>query len=113
MLSTKVRLQAEFICSRIATGHEVALSDMQWIQKWAKSNNSVEAMLRRARRTAIQGEPPEGSLDAFMQAMDLGDPDPTNHLEGAQNPVNLAEWFSEDRKWFQGDGTDPTIYSHD
>jgi hypothetical protein len=102
MLSTTVRRQAEFICSRIAKGQEVQLADMQWIQKWAKSNHSVESMLRRARRAAVHGDEPMQGLDAFMQAMDLGDPDPTNHLSGAQNPVSLAEWFSEERKWFQG-----------
>ena len=71
MLSTNIRLRVEFICERIAKGHEVQLSDMQWIQKWANSNHSVESMLRKARRAAVYGEAPEGSLDAFMQDMDL------------------------------------------
>ena len=102
MLSTQVRLKAEFICKRIAKCEEVQLSDMQWIQKWANRNHSVEAMLRRARREAINGEMPPGSLDEFMQSMDLGDPDPTDHLQGAQDPTTLAEWFSNKRKWFQG-----------
>jgi len=102
MLSTQVRLKAEFICKRIAKCEEVQLSDMQWIQKWANRNHSVEAMLRRARREAINGEMLPGSLDEFMQNMDLGDPDPTDHLQGAQDPTTLAEWFSNKRKWFQG-----------
>jgi len=46
MLSTEVRKKAEFICSRIAEKAEVPVSDMIWIQKWAKSNHSVESMLR-------------------------------------------------------------------
>lgn len=102
MLSTRVRLKADFICARIAKRQEVQLADMQWIQKWAKSNHTVDSMLRRARRQAIHGDEPMSELDAFMQAMDLGDPDPANHLNGPQSPVNLAEWFSEERKWFQG-----------
>jgi len=38
----------------------------------------------------------------FRSKMDLGDPDPSNHLQGAQDPLTLAEWFSEKRKWFRG-----------
>jgi len=102
MLSTDVRLKVEFICQRIAKGHEVQLSDMQWIQKWANRNHSVEAMLRKARRTAISGEQPADSLDGFMQSMDLGEPDPSDQLQGAQDPTTLAEWFSQKRKWFRG-----------
>jgi len=105
MLSTDVRLKVEFICQRIAESKEVQLKDMQWIQKWANCNHSVEALLRKARRQAISGELPEGSLDAFMQDMDLGEPDPTDHLQGAQDPTTLAEWFTKKRKWFQGSDT--------
>jgi len=102
MLSTSTRQRVEFICERVAKGGEVQFKDMVWIQKLAKVNHSVEAMLRRARRTAINGDVPEGSLDDFMQKMDLGDPDPSNHLSGPQDPTTLAEWFSEKRKWFRG-----------
>jgi len=102
MLSTNIRQKVEFICQRIAKGEEVQFKEMEWIQKWARSNHSVDAMLRKARRTAIHGEPAEGSLDDFMQKMDIGDPDPSDHLQGAQDPVTLAQWFSEKRKWFRG-----------
>lgn len=102
MLSTDVRLRVEFICQRIAKRQEVQLSDMQWIQKWANCNHSVDAMLRKARRVAVQGEFPADSLDGFMRDMDLGEPDPADHLQGAQDPTTLAEWFSHKRKWFRG-----------
>jgi hypothetical protein len=88
MLSTEVRKKAEFICSRIAKKAEVPVSDMIWIQKWAKSNHSVESMLRRARRRAIRGDQ---------------DPDPSEHLCGPQSPVEIAEWFAAKRKWFVDD----------
>ena len=104
MLSTNVRLRVEFICQRIANRREVQLTDMQWIQKWADKNHSVDSMLRRARRTAIVGEVPKDSLDAFMQDMDIGDPDPSEHLQGAQDPTTIAEWFTQKRKWFRGEG---------
>jgi hypothetical protein len=103
MLSTEIRKKAEFICSRIAQGAEVQLSDMTWIQKWAKSNHSVESMLRKARRKALNGDiPPEG-LDKFLEDMDLGDPDPSDHLVGPQDPTTIAEWFTSKKKWFVDD----------
>jgi hypothetical protein len=102
MLSTDVRLKVEFICQRIAKGHDVPFDDMLWIQKWAHCNHSVDALLRKARRTAINGEQPADSLDGFMQNMDLGEPDPSDQLQGAQYPTTLAEWFSQKRKWFRG-----------
>ena len=102
MLSTDVRLKVEFICQRIAKGHDVPFDDMLWIQKWAHCNHSVDALLRKARRTAIKGVQPADSLDGFMQNMDLGEPDPSNQLQGAQDPTTLAEWFSQKRKWFRG-----------
>ena len=37
-----------------------------------------------------------------MQNMDLGEPDPADQLQGAQDPTTLAEWFSQKRKWFRG-----------
>ena len=103
MLSTEVRKKAEFICSRIAQKAEVPVSDMIWIQKWAKSNHSVEAMLRRARRRAMRGDQPAEGLDRFLEDMDLGEPDPTDHLSGPQNPVEIAEWFAAKKKWFVDD----------
>ena len=103
MLSTEVRKKAEFICKRIAEKAEVAVSDMIWIQKWAKSNHSVEAMLRRARRRAIRGDQPTEGLDRFLEDMDLGEPDPEDQRFGPQNPVERAEWFGKKRKWFVDD----------
>ena len=114
MLSTEVRKKAEYICNRIANGAEVQVSDMIWIQKWAKSNHSVDSMLRRARREALRGEQPAGGLDQFLDDMDIGDPDPTDHLigppelcryhwVGPQDPTSIAEWFTSKRKWFVDD----------
>ena len=79
MLSTEYRLRLEFICSRIAKGEEVQLSDMIWADKLGKANRSANEMLRKARRVANNPDMQEGSLDSFMNAMDLGDPDPSNH----------------------------------
>lgn len=101
MLSTQARLRVEFICDRIAKGAPVELSDMAWLQKLASRNPTVDTWLRQARRAAIQGDQPS-NLDQFCQALDLGEPDPADHLSGPQDPVTLAQWFSSKQKWFRG-----------
>lgn len=93
MLSTKVRLQAEFICGCIEHSKPVKLEDMTWIQKWADSNRTVASMLRTARRRAINGTPEPASLDGLLDALDIGESDPSNHLSGPQDPTVLAAWF--------------------
>jgi len=82
-------------------GGSVEFNDMIWIQKWADRNPTVGQMLRKARREAVQ-EGEMNNMDEFCQAMDLGEPDPREHLIGAQDPITLAEWFTNRRKWFRG-----------
>lgn len=93
MLSTDVRKRLEFIADRIRNHAEVSLTDMTWATKWAEHNRSAAAIMRRARREAIQGKPAEGSMDELMQGLDIGFADPTDHLQGPQDPDVLAEWF--------------------
>lgn len=102
MLSTETRLRVEFICERISLGAPVEFNDMIWIQKWADRNPTVSKMLRQARRAAVQGNEAT-EMDQFCQALDIGEPDPSEHLSGPQDPVTLAEWFTNKRKWFRGD----------
>ena len=104
MLSTEYRLRLEFICNRIVNGEEVNLEDMIWANKLAKANRSAGEMLRRARRTPLN-KTEEGSLDDFMNRMDLGDPDPSNHRTGFDGPEDIADWFSHERTddWRQHD----------
>jgi len=101
MISTQTRLRVEFICERIKVGASVEYSDMIWIQKWANVNPTVDKMLRQARRAAVQGDE-ISPMDQFCQDMDIGDPDPSEHLSGPQDPVTLAQWFTNKRKWFRG-----------
>ena len=76
MLSTQYRLRLEYICERIANGFEVKLEDMIWADKLGKANQSAASMLRKARRKQRNPDMQEGSLDDFMNQMDLGDVDP-------------------------------------
>jgi hypothetical protein len=102
MLSTDTRLRVEFICERISQRAPVELKDMAWVQKLAARNPTVDTWLRQARRTAMQKEDTQTDLDAFCNALDLGEPDPSDHLVGPQDPVTLAEWFTTKQKWFRG-----------
>jgi len=105
MLSTEYRLRLEYICKRIANQEEVKLTDMIWAEKLGKANRSAGEMMRKARRKASKPEMEEGSLDSFMNAMDLGDPDPSNHRTKFNGPDDIANWFSQEKTddWRQRD----------
>jgi hypothetical protein len=93
MLSTQTRLKVEFLCQRIESGQPVTLADMTWLTKWAKSNRSVHEMVQKARRRAVNGLPEAESLDGFLDDLNLGDPDPSNHLDASSSIDDLANFF--------------------
>ena len=105
MLSTQYRLKLQFICERIEGGIEVHLSDMIWAEKLAKANRSAAEMLRKARRRAMNPDMVEGSLDDFMNQMDIGDPNPNNHKTGFDDADDIANWFHIEKPedWRQRD----------
>ena len=105
MLSTEYRLRLEFICRKISSKEPVQLKDMIWAEKLAKANRSAGELLRRARRIAHNPAMKEDSLDGFMNAMDLGDPDPQNHRTGFDSADDIVEWFSQEKTddWRQRD----------
>ena len=93
MLSANARLKLQDIASRIAEHEEVSFEEMTYIQKCADHHHTAAEILRKARRRALLPKTEEGSLDEFMQIMDLGDPNPDNHLIGPQDPEDLLNWF--------------------
>ena len=97
MLSTDYRLRLEEICDRIAKQKEVGLEDIIWAEKLAKANRSAATILRQARRRAANPDMQEGSLDDFMNALDLGDPDPSNHKTGFNGADDIVDFFSQDK----------------
>ena len=105
MLSTQYRLRLEFICDRIVNGGEVSLEDMIWAEKLAKANRSAATILRQARRRAANPDMQEGGLDDFMNALDLGDPDPSNHRTGFQSVDDIIDFFTNEKPddWRQRD----------
>jgi len=105
MLSTQYRLRLEEICNRIAQHDPVGLEDMIWVEKLAKANRSAATILRQARRRASSPDMVEGSLDDFMNIMDLGDPDPRNHRTRFNGADDIIDWFKQDKPddWRQRD----------
>lgn len=93
MLSTETRLRLEDIARRISIGENVSYGDMVWATKWAEHNRSAHSMLRRAQRAAIDGPVHPDSLDGLLHGLDLGNPDPQDHLIGPQDPDDLADFF--------------------
>jgi hypothetical protein len=98
MLSTQYRLRLEEICNKIVKGESVELSEMIWAEKLAKANRSAATILRQARRRAANPEMTEDSLDGFMNALDLGDPDPSNHRTRFNGPDDIVDFFSRDNE---------------
>jgi len=106
MLSTQYRLRLEFICSRIANHEEVQLEDMIWAEKLAKANRSAGTMLRQARRKAENPDMVEGSMDDFLNQLDIGGLG--NERFGKRGFVSvddMIDWWSEDKPddWRQRD----------
>ena len=99
MLSTQYRLRLESICKDIASGTEVSMSDMIWAQKLSKANTSARGMLSKARR--MKQNPDE----SFLNHLNIGDPDSSNHRRGFQKPEDVVEWFHQERSddWRQRD----------
>jgi hypothetical protein len=96
MLSSAYRVRLQEICDRIANQEEVSLSDVIWAEKLGRANRSAGSILRQARRKAANPEMTEESLDGFLNALDLGDPDPSNHRTGFNSVDDIADFFRND-----------------
>ena len=99
MLSTQYRLRLEGICKDIASGTEVSMNDMICAQKLAKANTSARGMLNKARRMSTNPD------ESFLNNLDIGDPDSSNHRRGFFKPEDVVDWFHQERSddWRQRD----------
>jgi len=104
MLSTQYRLRLEAICRKIANSESVDLSDMIWADKLAKSHTTARDRLQQARRQAAH-QIEEGTIDDFMNRMNLGNPDPSDHKTGFDSADDIKDWFRQDKSkdWRQRD----------
>lgn len=96
MLSHSYRMRLQSIAERIENGETVELNDMIWCEKLCKSNKSAAEIIKKARRIAIQGKGEPGSLDEFLQIMNLGDPDPSTHRTKFDGADDIADFFHND-----------------
>ncbi len=97
MLSTQYRLRLEGICRKIVLGETVELSDMIWAEKLAKANRSAATMMRQARRKAENPDMIDGSMDDFLNQLDLGGMGHERFgRRGFDNPDELHDWFKRD-----------------
>ena len=99
MLSTQYRLRLESICKDVASGTEVTLENMIWANKLAKANTSARGMLNKARKMATNPD------ESFLNNLNIGDPDSSNHRRGFGDPQDVIDWFHQDRSddWRQRD----------
>ena len=106
MLSTKYRLRLEAICQRIAAGRTVELQDRIWANKLGEVNRTAASMLRQAQRRAQNPEMREGSLDDFLNQLDIGGVgDESKGVRRFNSPDEIAEFFHQDKPsdWRQRD----------
>jgi len=96
MLSTQYRIKVEAICEKIVKGESVELSEMIWIEKLAKANRSAATLLRQARRKAANPDMKEGSMDEFLNLLDLGNPDPREHRTRFDSVDDIVDFFHND-----------------
>jgi hypothetical protein len=96
MLSTAYRVRLQEICDRIARGEAVELNEMIWAEKLGKANRSAGTILRQARRKAANPEMTEDSLDGFLNALDLGHTDPSEHRTRFDGADDIADFFRND-----------------
>ena len=99
MLSTQYRLRLESICKDIASGTDVSLEDMIWANKLGKANTSARGMLNKARKIATNPD------ESFLNNLNIGEPDSSNHRRGFGSPDDVIEWFHQERSddWRQRD----------
>tara|TARA_R110000868_G_scaffold368452_2_gene631563 strand:+ start:957 stop:1292 length:336 start_codon:yes stop_codon:yes gene_type:complete len=111
MLSTNYRIRLEKIAEKISNAEAVELSDMIWAEKLAAHNASAATILRRARRKSQNPNMIEGDMDDFLNQLDLGDPDPSNHKSYFGNVDEIVDFFKRedtddgegDRNWLRRD----------
>jgi hypothetical protein len=106
MLSTKYRLRLQAICARIAAQQPVELQDRIWANKLGEVNRTAASMLRQAQRRAQNPEMHEGSLDDFLNQLDIGGVgDEAKGIRRFNSPDEIADFFRQDKPedWRQRD----------
>jgi hypothetical protein len=84
---------------------EVSLEDIIWAEKLSNANRSASTILRQARRRAANPDMQEGDMDDFLNQLDLGDPDPSNHKTRFDGVDDIIDFFTDSKPddWRQRD----------
>ena len=99
MLSTQYRLKLEGICNKIVAHEEVSLEDMIWAEKLAKANRTAGTILRQARRRAENPDMVEGSMDDFLNQLDIGGLGNDRYgIRGFDTVDEIVDWFRRDEE---------------
>jgi hypothetical protein len=96
MLSTNYRIRLENVCHKIVNGEAVELNEMIWCEKLSAHNASAAKILRQARRKSQNPNMVEGDMDDFLNQLDLGDPDPSNHKSHFGDVDEIVDFFKRE-----------------
>jgi hypothetical protein len=97
MLSTQYRLRLEGICNKIAAHEEVSLEEMIWAEKLGKSNQTAAKFLRQARRISANPDMVEGSMDDFLNQLDIGGiGHEAKGIDGSSSVDDIVDFFKRD-----------------
>lgn len=106
MLSTEYRLRLEEICRKVILDEHVSIEEMIWAQKLCSVNRSAATMMRQARRKAENPNMADGSMDDFLNRLDIGGTGHERFGRGRfRGASDIAEWFKRDdaQDWRQRD----------
>jgi len=106
MLSTTYRIKLEEICNRIATHQEVSFNEMVWCEKLSSHNAHAAKIMRQARRTAANQNMVEGSMDDFLNQLDIGGTGFDRFgKRGFRDTDDMVDWWTEEKPddWRQRD----------
>ena len=98
MITTSTRLKLQGLCSKVAQGQFVSLTDRIYLQKFAERDRTVQSWLSRAHRMQQNGQ--QTGLDGFLADLNLGSNDPGDQHNQEDD---LGGWFGNTPPWLRRD----------
>jgi hypothetical protein len=103
MLSATYRIRLEKIAEKIARGEEVSLENMIWANKLSSNNAHATKIMRQARRKLENPDMVEGSMDDFLNQLDIGGiGHEAKGIDGSSTVDDIVDFFKRDDD--EGDG---------
>jgi hypothetical protein len=97
MLSHNYRIRLEKIAEKVANGKKVPLDEMIWANKLAEHNAHASKIMRQARRKLENPDMVEGSMDDFLNQLDIGGLGNERYgVSGFNSPDEIVDWFKRD-----------------